>query len=107
MEFKRLDNIRKSNDTKILSLLQLVYSACNLTVPQGTADLVKTKLFRSLWRNKKDKIKRSGLYQDPDRGGIRMTDTNIMFKALKLAWIPRLIKSVNSNCMVHHSEPFF
>ena len=28
-----------------------------------------------------------------------MTDTNIMFncKALKLAWIPRLIKSVNSN----------
>ena len=26
-----------------------------------------------------------------------MTDTNIMFKALKLAWIPRLIKSDNSN----------
>ena len=25
-----------------------------------------------------------------------MTDTNIMFKALKLAWISRLIKSVNS-----------
>ena len=71
---------------KILGLSQLVYSASNLTVPQGTADLVKTKLFRFLWRNKKDKIKRSGLYQDPDRGGIRMTDTNIMFKALKLAW---------------------
>ena len=82
---------------KILGLSQLVYSASNLTVPQGTADLVKTKLFRFLWRNKKDKIKRSGLYQDPDRGGIYMTDTNIMFKALKLAWIPRLIKSVNSN----------
>ena len=82
---------------KILGLSQLVYSASNFTVPQGTADLVKTKLFRFLWRNKKDKIKRSGLYQDPDRGGIHMTDTNIMFKALKLAWIPRLIKSVNSN----------
>ena len=66
---------------KILGLSQLVYSASNLTVPQGTADLVKTKLFRFLWRNKKDKIKRSGLYQEPDRGGIHMTDTNIMFKA--------------------------
>ena len=36
---------------KILGLSQLVYSASNLVVPQGTADLVKTKLFRSLWRN--------------------------------------------------------
>lgn len=81
---------------KILGLSQLVYSASNLIVPQlqGTADLVKTQLFRFLWRKKNDKIKRFGLYQDPDRGGIRMTDTNIMFKALKLAWIPRLIKSL-------------
>ena len=44
-----------------------------------------------------DKIKRSGLYKDPYRGGIRMTDINIEFKALKHAWIPILIKSVNSN----------
>ena len=79
---------------KILGLSQLVYSASNLIVRQGTAYLVKTKLFRFLWRNKKDKIKRSDLYQDPDKGGIRMTDINIMsVKALKLAWIPRLIKS--------------
>ena len=82
---------------KTLGLLQLVYSASNLVVPKGTVDLVKTKLFRFLWRNKKDKIKRSGLYQDQDSGGIRMTDTNIMFKALKLAWIPRLITSDKSN----------
>ena len=82
---------------KILGLSQLVYSASNLVVPQGTVDSVKTKLFRFLWRNKKDKIKRSGLYQDQDRGGIRMTDTKIMFKALKLARIPRLIKSDKSN----------
>jgi len=60
-------------------------------VPQGIADTVKTKSFKFLWRNKKDKIKRSGLYQEPNRGGIRMTDLNIMFKALKLAWIPRLL----------------
>ena len=97
MQFKRLDNIRKSI-LKILALPQLVYSASNLTVPQETLDVGKTKLFRFLWRNKKDKIKRSRLYQDTDRGGIRMADTNMFnCKALKLAWIPRLIKSVNSN----------
>ena len=92
---------------KTLGLSQLVYSASNLVVPQGIVDLVKTKSFRFLWRNKKDKIKTSCLYQDPDTGGIRMTDINIMFKALKLAWIPRLIKSDKSNwCTIpnHFSE---
>ena len=47
---------------KSLGLSQLVYSASNLVVPPGTVDLVKTKSFKFLWRNKKDKIKRSGLY---------------------------------------------
>jgi len=51
---------------KSLGLSQLVYSASNLVVPPGTVDLVKTKSFRLLWGNKKDKIQRSGLYQDPD-----------------------------------------
>ena len=40
---------------KIMGLSQLVYSVPDLVVPQGTADLVKTKLFRFLWRNKKKK----------------------------------------------------
>jgi len=67
---------------KSFGLSQLVYSASNLVVPPGTVDLVKTKAFKFLWRNKKYKVKRSGLYQDPDTGEIRMPDINIMFKAL-------------------------
>ena len=60
---------------KTLGLSQLVYSVSNLLVPQGIADAVKTKSFKFLWRNKKDKIKRSGLYQEPDRVSIaKQTD---------------------------------
>ena len=66
-------------------------------VPQGIAETVRTKSFKFLWRNKKDKIKRSGLYQEPDRGAIRVTDLNIIFKALKLAWIPRILASDKRN----------
>ena len=76
---------------KTLGLSQLIYSASNLAVPDGIAGTVKTKTFKFLWRNKKDKIKRAGLYQDPDKGGLDMTDINIMFKALRLAWIARLL----------------
>ena len=82
---------------KTLGISQLIYSASNLDVPQGIADIVKTKSFKFFWKNKKDEIKRSGLYQDFDNGGIRMNDFEIMLKALKLAWIPRLIRTSDSS----------
>ena len=87
---------------KTLGISQLIYSASNLDAPKGIVEIVRTKSFKFLWKNKKDKIKRSGLYQDPDNGGIRMTDFDIMLKALKLAWIPRLLRtSDNSNwCII-------
>lgn len=83
--------------TKTLGLSQLIYSASNLSVPAGIEDSVKTKCFKFLWRNKKDKIKRSGLYQDTDKGGLRMTDMGLMFQSLKLAWIPRLLSAGKKN----------
>ena len=76
---------------KSLGLSQLVYSASNLTVPQEITPIIKTKLFNFLWKNKRDKIKRAGLYQDRGKGGICMTDVETMIKALRLAWIPRLL----------------
>ena len=86
---------------KTLGISQLNYSASNLNVPKGIVEIVRTKYFKFLWKNKKNKIKRSGLYQDLDNGGIRMTDFDIMLKALKLAWIPRLLRiSDNSNSCI-------
>ena len=76
---------------KSLALSQLIYSVSILNVPKEVARTVKTKLFSFLWKNKRDKIKRTGLYQDLERGRIRMADIDTMFKALKLAWFPRLL----------------
>jgi len=53
--------------------------------------------FSFLWKTKKDKIKREGLYQHFDKGGIRMTDVGLKLKAMRLAWIPRLLKHASSN----------
>ena len=82
---------------KTLGLSQLIYSASNLVVPDGIAGTVKTKTIKFLWKNKKDKIKRAGLYQDQDKGGLGMTDIKIMFKALRLAWIARLLAAGEKN----------
>ena len=82
---------------KSLGLSQLVYSASNLNVPQEITPIIKTKVFNFLWKNKRDKIKRAGLYQDREKGGIRMTDIETVVKALRLAWIPRLLTPEISN----------
>ena len=82
---------------KTLGLSKLIYSASNLDVPKGIVEILRTKSFKFLWKNEKDKTKRSGFYQDLDNGGIRMTDFDIMLKALKLARIPRLLRISDNN----------
>ena len=42
---------------KSLGLSQLVYSSSFLNIPEGFAHLVQTKLFKFLWKNKRDKKK--------------------------------------------------
>jgi len=82
---------------KSLRLSQILYSASNTKVRKDTITTVKRKLFSFLWNKKKNKIKWEGLYQDYDKGGIRITDVGLMFKAMCLAWIPRLLKNANWN----------
>ena len=78
---------------KALGISSLVYSASNVQVPGEIIDNVKGRLFRFLWKNKKDRIKRVGLYQGYDKGGLRMVDVETFVKSLRLAWIPRLLRS--------------
>jgi len=46
---------------------------------------------------KKGKIKRTVLYQDSEKGGLRLIDVDLMFKFLRLAWIPRLLNTGDKN----------
>ena len=82
---------------KSVGLSQIVYAASNVNVPNEIIYTIKNKLFGFLWNNKKDKIKRESIYQDYDKGEIRMTDVDIMIKALRLAWIPRLLNPNSLN----------
>ena len=54
-------------------------------------------MFRFLWRNKKDKIKRTSLYQDFRNGGLRMVDIELTIRSLRLAWIQRLLFGNNGS----------
>ena len=64
-----------------------------LDIPNNYTSAIQSLLFQFLWKNKPDKIKRQVLYQDYGDGGLRVTNVEIMFKSLRLAWIQRLLKS--------------
>ena len=82
---------------KSLGISQLIYSISNVEVPDYIVSTLKPKLFGFLWKNKKDNIKRVGLYQNYERGGLRMTDVDSVIKALRQAWIPRLLRGGHQN----------
>ena len=83
---------------KCLGLPQLVYPASILETPQPQcSSLITTYMFNFLWNNKSDKIKREIMYLDYADGGLRVPKVNTMFKALKLAWIPRLLRDFDCN----------
>ena len=82
---------------KGLGVSSLIYSASNINVPKDIISNVKGRPFRFIWKNKRDKIRREGLYQDYDKNGLRMTDIETMIKALRLAWLPRLIRKGHPN----------
>ena len=83
-----------------MGISQLIYSASNLDAPKGIVEIVRTKSLRFLWKNKQYKIKRAGLYQDLNNGGIHMIDFDTMLTALKLTWIPRLLRTSDNSTNV-------
>ena len=54
---------------------------------------IQSSIFKFIWKEKQDKIKREVLYQDYERGGLRVTHVETLCKALRLAWIQRFLKS--------------
>ena len=82
---------------KSIGLSQLVYLASNLNVPIDFTSDTQKKLFSFFWKNKKDKIKGECVYEDYEKGGIRMPNLDFVLKALRLAWLPRLLNPVKQN----------
>jgi len=76
MESKKSHIVWKSIDHQTYRTVTASLFSPDVKCPQENYINYKTKLFSFLWNNKKDKIKRQGLYQDKHKGGLRMVDTD-------------------------------
>jgi len=76
---------------KSLVLSEITHLLFNLPDPDNLLKELNTLLFSFLWGGKTDKIKRSGMCQGYEVGGLKMVDVKSFVSALKISWHRRIL----------------
>jgi len=82
---------------KTLGISKLVFVASVLCVSEMVIKTVQEKLLKFLWKNKKDKVKRSVLYQPHSHGGLNFPNFHTVIKSLCLSWLGRFLNGANES----------
>ena len=77
---------------KTLAIPKIVYTASFLPIPQNFIKNANRVLYNFLWKTT-EKIKRTILINDYEKGGLKMIDLETHTMALKAAWIPRIFQN--------------
>ena len=95
MRNKRLTLIGKIAVIKALAASQVVYILSSATSCSKSLKETNNLLFKFLWDNKGDKIKRTEMIADFQFGGQKMLDIIEFNKSLKISWI---LKYISNDC---------
>ena len=91
---RKLTPVGKICVIKSLLLAKLVHLF--MALPNPSTQVIKqieTMLFRFVWNDKNDRIKRSKLVQGYANEGLKMVDITSFIHSMKLAWLKRLLVS--------------
>ena len=94
-KYRRLTLIGKIQVIKSLAASQLTYILSPLATNQKSIKETIDILYNFLWNNKGDKIKRSVVINDYDKGGLKMIDISLFNKSLKTVWISKYFDDSN------------
>ena len=84
---RRLTLLGKITIIKALAVSQIVHVLTSLPTHQGALKEINTLLYDFLWEGKGDKIKRTEMINDKDKGGLKMIDIQSFNKLLKIKWV--------------------
>ena len=79
---RRLTLLGKITIIKVLAVSQIVHVLTSLPTHQGSLKEINTLLHDFLWESKWDKIKRTQMINDYDKGGLKMIDIQSFNKLL-------------------------
>ena len=68
---------------------------------------INTLLFKFLWDNKPDKLKRTQVTLPTSKGGLNMINIEQFIESIKITWLRRLIKSENSPIIKNFNTTIF
>ena len=86
---------------RVTILKTLIMSKCNyllqtITVTKEILNKIESIMYKFLWNDKNDKIKRKQMIQQYDKGGIKMIDIKTQLETFQIKWINRLITGENA-----------
>ena len=84
---RRLTLLGKITIIKALAVSQIVHVLTSLPTHQGALKEINTLLYDFLWESKGDKIKRTQMINDYDKGGLKMIDIQSFNKLLNKRWV--------------------
>ena len=76
---------------KSIGLSKFIFAATVLHVPEKVVQNVNTLLFHFLWNCRCDKVKRSIVVQDYEKGGLRMAELDMCIRSSKIKWIQKYL----------------
>ena len=83
----RLTLLGKITIIKALAVSQIVHVLTSLPTHQGALKEIDTLLYDFLWESKGDKLKRTQMINDYDKGGLKMIDIQSFNKLLNKKWV--------------------
>ena len=66
-----------------------------LSVPRTVIKTVQDRIFKFLWKNKQDKVKRTVIYQPFSHGGVNFPNVLTAVKSPRLSWLGRFLNCAN------------
>ena len=94
---RRLTPLGKITVIKTFLISQLNHIFLSLPLPiKSFLQKMKDLLYKFLWDNKPDKIKRAVVTQDYKQGGLKMLNIEKFILGLKITWIRRLVRNPSS-----------
>lgn len=101
---KNILNLWQTRNLTLLGRIQIIktfiisqfsYVTSVINIPEHYVNQINRLIFRFVWRNKKDKLKRNIMHTGIDKGGLRVPDFASMVKASRFTWIKRYISPRN------------
>ena len=83
---------------KTYIMSQIVYPASILTISDDIVKQIKEIVYEYLWKGKRDRVKRTAISNDIERGGLNMIDIDNFLRSLKAAWIPKIVNMKGKWC---------